>query len=82
MACVTFAIFMLFYNRRITRAIVEISNEVRQIGDGNLQLQLVASGDDELARLTESVEEMRRSILKKRPTSSRHSSRIRSSSPP
>ena len=65
MACVTFAIFMLFYNRRITRAIVEISNEVRQIGDGNLQLQLVASGDDELARLTESVEEMRRSILKK-----------------
>lgn len=29
MACVTFAIFMLFYNRRITRAIVEISNEVR-----------------------------------------------------
>ena len=64
-ACVTFAIFMLFYNRRITRAIVEISNEVRQIGDGNLQLQLVASGDDELARLTESVEEMRRSILKK-----------------
>lgn len=65
MACVTFAIFMLFYNRRITRAIVEISNEVRQIGDGNLQLQLVASGDDELARLTESVEEMRKSILKK-----------------
>ena len=52
-ACVTFAIFMLFYNRRITRAIVEISNEVRQIGD------------DELARLTESVEEMRKSILKK-----------------
>ena len=65
MACVTFAIFMLFYNRRITHAIVEISNEVRQIGDGNLQLQLVASGDDELARLTESVESMRKSILKK-----------------
>ncbi len=64
-ACVTFAIFMLFYNRRITRAIVEISNEVRQIGDGNLQLQLVATGDDELARLTESVEAMRKSILKK-----------------
>ena len=64
-ACVTFAIFMLFYNRRITRAIVEISNEVRQIGDGNLQLQLVATGDDELARLTESVETMRKSILKK-----------------
>ncbi len=64
-ACVTFAIFMLLYNRRITRAIVEISNEVRQIGDGNLQLQLVATGDDELARLTESVETMRKSILKK-----------------
>ena len=65
MACVVFAIFMLLYNRRITRAIVEISEEVRQIGDGNLQLQLQATGDDELARLTESVESMRKSILKK-----------------
>ena len=65
MGCVVFAIFMLIYNRRITRAIVEISEEVRQIGDGNLQLQLVATGDDELARLTRSVESMRRSILKK-----------------
>lgn len=65
MGCIVFAIFMLIYNRRITRAIVEISEEVRQIGDGNLQLQLVATGDDELARLTRSVESMRRSILKK-----------------
>lgn len=65
MGCVVFAIFMLIYNRRITRAIVEISEEVRQIGDGNLQLQLAATGDDELARLTRSVESMRRSILKK-----------------
>lgn len=65
MGCVVFAIFMLIYNRRITRAIVEISEEVRQIGDGNLQLQLIATGDDELARLTRSVESMRRSILKK-----------------
>ncbi len=65
LACVVFAIFMLLYNRRITRAIVEISQEVRQIGDGNLQLQLAAKGDDELARLTESVESMRKSILKK-----------------
>lgn len=65
LACVMFAIFMLIYNRRITRAIVEISEEVKQIGDGNLQLQLTASGDDELARLTESVESMRKSILKK-----------------
>ena len=65
LACVMFAIFMLIYNRRITRAIVEISEEVKQIGDGNLQLQLTASGDDELARLTEIVESMRKSILKK-----------------
>ena len=65
MACLIFAMFMLIYNRRITRAIVEISEEVRQIGGGNLQLQLTATGDDELARLTESVESMRKSILKK-----------------
>lgn len=65
MACVVFAIFMLIYNRRITRAITEISREVRQIGDGNLQLQLTATGEDELAGLTRSVEAMRKSILKK-----------------
>ena len=65
LACLVFAVFMLIYNRRITRAIVKISEEVRQIGDGNLQLQLAAKGDDELARLTESVESMRKSILKK-----------------
>lgn len=65
LACLVFALFMLVYNRRITRAIVTISEEVRNIGDGNLSLQLSAKGDDELARLTESVEQMRRSILKK-----------------
>ena len=65
LACLVFAVFMLIYNRCITRAIVKISEEVRQIGDGNLQLQLASKGDDELARLTESVESMRKSILKK-----------------
>lgn len=65
LGCFVFAVFMLFYNRRITRAIVTISEEVRNIGDGNLQLELTAKGDDELARLTESVEQMRKSILKK-----------------
>ncbi len=65
LACLVFALFMLVYNRRITRAIVTISEEVKNIGDGNLQLELHATGDDELARLTGSVEQMRRSILKK-----------------
>ena len=60
LACVIFAIFMLIYNRRM-----KIAEGVKQMGDGNLQLQLTASGDDELARLTESVESMRKSILKK-----------------
>ena len=64
-ACAVFALVLLAYNRRITRAIVNVSRQVQRIGEGNLQLQLESKGNDELALLTASVEQMRLSILHK-----------------
>ena len=65
LACALFALIMLSYNRRITRAIVMVSQEVRQIGSGDLSLQLQARGRDELTLLMDSVEQMRVSLAKK-----------------
>ena len=65
LACAVFALVMLLYNRRITRAIVSIARDVRQIGAGDLELTLTPRGNDELAVLTQSVEQMRQSILRK-----------------
>ena len=58
--------FMLSYNSGITRSIVTISRKVEQIGRGDLTARLEKPrGHDELARLTESVEQMRVSLLHK-----------------
>ncbi len=58
--------FMLSYNSGITHSIMTISREVEQIGRGDLTARLEKPrGNDELARLTESVEQMRASLLHK-----------------
>ena len=64
-ACLLFALMMLSYNRGITRSIVMVSQEVQQIGSGDLSLRLQARGRDELTLLMESVEQMRVSLAKK-----------------
>ncbi len=60
-----FAAILLLYNRRITRAIVSLSQDIHRIGEGELHFELEAKGNDELAALRRSVDAMRRSILKK-----------------
>lgn len=64
-ACAVFALILLNFNGRITKAIINVSKQVQRIGEGNLQLQLEPKGTDELALLTASVEQMRLSILHK-----------------
>ena len=59
------ALTLLAYSRRIARRIAAISGEVRAIGDGDLGLRLAPKGNDELTRLTASVEQMRMSLLRK-----------------
>ena len=62
---VTMAAVLQVYNRRVVRDIIEVSREVRQIGEGDLRLELVQKRHDELGLLTASVDQMRRSILRK-----------------
>ena len=66
LGCFVLVCFMLSYNSRITRTIMTISSEVDQIGRGDLNAPLeMPHGHDELAQLTGSVEQMRRSLLRK-----------------
>lgn len=66
LGCFVLVCFMLSYNGRITRTIMTISSEVDQIGRGDLTVRLEKPrGNDELAGLTESVERMRASLLRK-----------------
>ena len=65
LACALFALILLLYNRGITRAIVTVSQEVQQIGDGELSLHLQSKGRNELTLLMDSVEAMRLSLVKK-----------------
>lgn len=65
LACALFALLMLSYNRRITKDIASICQEVQQIGDGNLSLQLEPRGRGEIGQLMHSVEAMRASLIKK-----------------
>ena len=60
-----FALVILLYNRKLTRAIVLVSKEIQEIGRGNLQFQMVAHGSDELSQLVVSVDSMRRSLIRK-----------------
>lgn len=65
LASILFALMMLSYNRGITRSIIMVSQEVQQIGNGDLTLCLKARGRDELTLLMENVEQMRLSLAKK-----------------
>ena len=59
-------LFMLSYNSGISRRIAAVSAKVEQIGRGDLTARLEKPrGYDELGRLTESVEQMRQSLLHK-----------------
>lgn len=62
---VVLALTLLHYNRRVTRRVVAVSREVQSIEQGDLYLQLEATGNDELSQLTRSVEQMRLSLLRK-----------------
>lgn len=65
LACALFALIMLLYNDRITRSIIAVSREIQQIGRGNLNAEMDTDGNDEVARLAQSVDAMRISLIHK-----------------
>lgn len=82
LACALFALLMLLYNSRITHAIIDVSREIQEIGRGNLDTQMRPVDNDELGRLTQSVDAMRRSLIRKTQEEQAALKRTASSSPP
>ena len=60
-----FLLFMLLYNRHITRSVLSLSRQVRQVSHGDLQMHIQPPSNDEIGQLAEDVETMRLSIIDK-----------------
>ena len=63
LACVVFTLVVSFYNRHVTATVIRLSQDVREIGSGNIDKAIYIKGDDELAVLAKEVDAMRRAIL-------------------
>ena len=58
-----FLLFMLLYDRHITRSVLSLSRQVRQVSHGDLQMHIQPPSSDEIGQLAEDVETMRLSII-------------------
>lgn len=71
LGCAAFIALTLLYARRLTRRIVELSREAAEVSSGDLQRSIEADGDDEIAALALSMDEMRRSVIERMGNESR-----------
>ncbi len=65
LACVSFVAVMLWYTRRITMRIIALSREAGEVGAGDLEKPITASGEDEIAMLAQEMDNMRRSVIQR-----------------
>lgn len=65
LAVITFFSILLLYNGNILNRIINLSSEVHKISDGDLYCQITQGANDEIGRLSMSVDIMRDSILEK-----------------
>lgn len=63
MGALAFLISMLLYERHVTRSILRLSRQVRQVSQGDLQRQIVPPTRDEIGGLAEDVETMRLAVI-------------------
>jgi len=54
---------ILVYNHRVTNKIIQISDEVKNVESGDLNLHISLQGNDEIALLAGNVDKMRNSII-------------------
>lgn len=64
-ACIVFIVVLLVYNNRAISRIRKLSHEVERIKDGDLDVRILSNSNDEIGSLADSVESMRKSIVKK-----------------
>lgn len=62
-AFAAFLLFMLLYDRHITRSVLLLSRQVRQVSHGDLQMHIQPPSQDEIGQLADDVETMRLSII-------------------
>ena len=58
-----FLLFMLLYDHHVTRSVLSLSRQVRQVSHGDLQMHIQPPSRDEIGQLAEDVEAMRLSII-------------------
>ena len=64
-AGVCYVLLFMWYTGRLTRRIINLSREAAAVSAGDLERVIEAPGDDELSRLADSVDEMRRSVIER-----------------
>ena len=64
-AGVCYVLLFMWYTGRLTRRIIDLSREAAAVSAGDLERVIEAPGDDELSRLADSVDEMRRSVIER-----------------
>lgn len=65
LACVSFLLLSLMYTRRLSRRIISLSKEAALVSSGDLWRSIEPDRNDELGRLAESMDEMRRSVIQR-----------------
>ncbi len=64
-AAISFLFLFMWYTGRLTRRIIALSHEASAVSEGDLDRAIVAPGDDEVSRLADSMDEMRRSVIER-----------------
>ncbi len=62
-AAVTILLTMYAYMQRISSRVIALSNEARELGRGNLEKEIITSGNDEISRLGNEMNDMRISLI-------------------
>ena len=63
LAGLTVAIFMIVYIQKMTSRILRLGNDVKVIAAGEIEHKIKTKGKDEIAELSENVDEMRNSLV-------------------
>jgi len=64
-AGVSFLALFMWYTGRLTKRIISLSREAAAVSAGDLERSITAPGNDELSRLADSVDDMRRSVIER-----------------
>ncbi len=62
---ISFLLLFMWYTERLTRRIIALSKEAGAVSAGDLERAIAAPGDDEVSRLADSMDEMRRSVIER-----------------